>query len=160
MGKPSGRKGSLLQSLRDRHVRITSQRKALIETIEEADGHLDAYTLLERARRRSPDVDLATVYRTLELLKKQGLIDELDLMHLHGEKHYYEARATRSHIHLACFRCGLIEEFVSPLYEKLTTEVATSRGFQVEVSRFEVGGICRRCSSSEGNEKSKGIHSV
>jgi Fur family ferric uptake transcriptional regulator len=126
-------------------VRITAQRRALIETIQEAEGHLDAATLLDQARRRNPRLDRATVYRTLEMLKKQGLVDELDLMHLNGEKHYYEAHTGREHLHLACFHCGRIEEFTSSLYTALITEIAEARGFQVKVSRFEVGGLCPVC---------------
>jgi Fur family ferric uptake transcriptional regulator len=136
---------SLLEDLRRRGVRITAQRQALIETIQEADAHLDAATLLAHARGRNPNVNRATVYRTLELLKKQGLIDELDLMHLNGEKHYYEARTGSDHIHLACFRCGGIEECTSPLYEELKADLARVHGFNVQVVRLEVGGLCRSC---------------
>src|ERR1700728_1273015 len=89
-------------------IRLTAQRRALIETIQEADGHLDAAGLLELARKRDPKIDRATVYRTLELLKRLGLIDELDLMHINGEKHYYEVKTQKDHLHLACFRCGEI----------------------------------------------------
>ena len=59
------------------------------------------------------------MYRTLELLKRNGLIDELDLMHIHGEGHYYERKVNRDHIHMACLRCGKIMEFVSDIFEKL-----------------------------------------
>lgn len=143
---------SLLMDLRKCGVRITAQRKALIEAIQEAEGHLDAAALLERARCRNPRVDRATVYRTLEMLKKQGLVDELDLMHLNGEKHYYEARTDRDHFHLACFRCGRIEEFTSSLYPALMGEIAHARGFQVKVSRLEVGGLCAVCAAGTGGE--------
>lgn len=145
MRTTSAQRVSLLEDLRQRGVRITAQRKALIETIKEADAHLDAATLLAQARGRNPNVNRATVYRTLELLKKQGLIDELDLMHLNGEKHYYEARTSTDHIHLACFRCGGIEEFASPLYEELKADLARVNGFNVQVVRLEVGGLCRSC---------------
>ncbi len=85
---------SLLQELALRGIRITGQRKILVETIQESDRHLDAASLLELARRRDEGINRATVYRTLELLKKLRLIDELDLMHLNGEKHFYEAGPT------------------------------------------------------------------
>jgi len=145
MAASSLQRESLIQKLRNRGIRITAQRKALIESIEHATAHLDAVDLLEEARRRNPTVHRATVYRTLDLLKKQGLVDELDLMHLSGEKHYYEARPASSQIHLACFRCGAIAKFSSTLYDKLMEEIAASLAFRVEVSRFEVGGVCDRC---------------
>jgi Fur family ferric uptake transcriptional regulator len=96
----------LLNEVEARGVRLTAQRRALIETIQQADAHLDAATLLSRARQRDPNIDRATVYRTLDLLKRLGLIDELDLMHLNGEKHYYEVKTQKDHLHLACFHCG------------------------------------------------------
>lgn len=56
------------------------------------------------------------MYRTLHLLKQHGLIDELDLMHLEGERHYYDRKLEKGHIHMACLTCGKITEFVSELF--------------------------------------------
>jgi Fur family ferric uptake transcriptional regulator len=66
-------------------------------------------------------------------------------MHLTGEKHYYEAKTTVDHVHLACLRCGRIEEFSSPLFERLKAEISRQNGFQIVVTRLEVGGKCRQC---------------
>lgn len=136
---------SLLEELTARGIRITSQRRALVEVIQEASEHLDVAALLEQAQRREPGVNRATVYRTIELLKKMRLIEELDLMHLNGEKHYYEARSRGNHIHLACFECGRIEEFVSPLFDLLKQNIGTETGFEARVTRLEIGGHCRTC---------------
>ena len=136
---------SLLQELTLRGVRITGQRKILVETIQDADRHLDAASLLALARRRDRQINRATVYRTLELLKKLRLIDELDLMHLNGEKHFYEAKTNVDHVHLACFECGRIEEFTSPLFDNLKAEISHKMGFQIRVVRLEVGGRCSKC---------------
>jgi Fur family transcriptional regulator, ferric uptake regulator len=126
-------------------IRLTAQRRALIETIQQADGHLDAASLLAQARTREPKLDRATVYRTLELLKRMGLIDELDLMHLNGEKHYYEVKTQKDHLHLACFECGEIEEFSSPSFDRLKREIGTKNNFTIQVIRLEVGGLCKQC---------------
>ena len=129
-------------------VRITGQRRVLLETIQEADRHLDAATLLSLAQMRDRQTNRATVYRTIELLKKLRLIDELDLMHLNGEKHFYEAKTNVDHIHLACFECGRIEEFASPLFERLKAEISRQKGFHIRVTRLEVGGRCSKCCAS------------
>jgi Fur family ferric uptake transcriptional regulator len=131
---------------------LTAQRRVLIGVIQEADEHLDAASLLERARQREPGIDRATVYRTIELLKKLRLVDELDLMHLNGEKHYYEVKTRRDHLHLACFQCGRIEEFSSPLFERLQEEIGAKTGFAIRVIRLEAGGICRACSAARENK--------
>ena len=139
---------SLLQELTFRGVRITGQRRILVETIQAADRHLDAATLLAMARKRDRQINRATVYRTIDLLKKMRLIDELDLMHLNGEKHFYEAKTNVDHMHLACFECGRIEEFTSPLFERLKAEISRQKGFRIRVTRLEVGGRCSKCCAS------------
>ena len=139
----------LLAQIEARGVRLTAQRRALIETIQEADAHLDAANLLKQARKRNPDIDRATVYRTIELLKKLGMIDELDLMHLNGEKHYYEARTRQDHLHLACFECGEIIEFATPAFERLKQQIATANQFEIQVTRLEVGGLCSSCAAKK-----------
>ena len=134
-----------MQELKARGVRMTAQRRVLVGIIQDSPRHLDAASLLEIARKQEPDIDRATVYRTIALLKNRGLIDELDLMHLEGEKHYYEAKTNRDHCHMACFRCGAIMEYASSSFEKLKTEMAKQSGFQIRVVRLEVGGFCKRC---------------
>jgi Fur family transcriptional regulator, ferric uptake regulator len=139
----------LLDELAAKGIRLTAQRRALVETIQEANRHLDADSLLELARKRGPRIDRATVYRTIELLKRLRLVDELDLMHLEGEKHYYEVKTRRDHIHLACFSCGRIEEFVNPIFERLKTQISQETGFRIRVARLEVGGACRSCVAAQ-----------
>jgi Fur family transcriptional regulator, ferric uptake regulator len=141
----------LLHEVEAKGVRLTSQRRVLIETIQQADRHLDASALLTLARRKDPKIDRATVYRTIELLKSLGLIDELDLMHLNGEKHYYEVKTQRNHLHLACFGCGAIQEFASPTFERLKQEIAARNSFDVQVMRLEVGGLCKRCATQQAS---------
>jgi Fe2+ or Zn2+ uptake regulation protein len=140
---------ALLAELASRGVRITAQRRAVIAVIQEASEHLDAESLLAQARRRLPAIDRATVYRTIDLLKRLRLVDELDLMHLEGEKHYYEVKTRRDHVHLACFSCGRIQEFSSPLFEQLKDEIARQSGFEIRVVRLEVGGACRGCAAAD-----------
>ncbi|HXW16194.1 MAG TPA: transcriptional repressor [Terriglobia bacterium] len=124
---------------------MTAQRRLLVSIIQNSRRHLDAATLLEYAKKQDPEIDRATVYRTIALLKNRRLIDELDLMHLEGEKHYYEAKTNRDHCHIACFRCGAIMEFTSLSFEKLKTEMAKQSEFQIRVVRLEAGGFCKRC---------------
>ena len=141
------KKYDLLNAVEAQGIRLTAQRRALIETIQDATSHLDAASLLELARKRDPNIDRATVYRTIELLKRLGMVDELDLMHLNGEKHYYEVKTQKDHLHLACFECGAIEEFASPTFERLKREIAEKNDFEIQVMRLEVGGLCKRCTA-------------
>lgn len=131
--------------LAERGIRMTGQRRAILNVIETAKKHLDAGQILRRARKLDASIDRSTVYRTLGLLKRHGLIDELDLMHLEGEAHYYERKPDRGHIHLACLRCGKITEFDSDLFESLKAQMEKECGYRIAVARLEVGGYCSKC---------------
>lgn len=128
---------------------MTHQRRLLIQIIQSADRHMDAVALWQRARSQDPTLNKVTVYRTLSMLKKHGLVDELDLLHLQGGMHYYEARTTRDHLHLACLKCGRIQEFESSLFEKLKGQIERERRFRIKVVRVEAGGYCDRCQEEQ-----------
>lgn len=136
---------SLIKKLIGRGVRITAQRRLVVGVIQDSPWHLDAAKLLEFAKKQDRNIDRATVYRTIALLKRHGLIDELDLMHLESEKHYYEAKTNRDHCHMACYRCGGIMEYASSSFEKLKSEMARQSGFRIRVVHMEVGGVCKQC---------------
>src|SRR5256885_12446836 len=106
MGPGHRQRRSLVEEFSAKGLRLTAQRRTLLEIIQSSTGHLDAASLLKLAQEQDAEIDRATVYRTLDLLKKMRLVDELDLMHLEGEKHYYEIKSDKDHIHLACFQCG------------------------------------------------------
>ncbi|HLZ90137.1 MAG TPA: transcriptional repressor [Candidatus Acidoferrum sp.] len=137
--------GRLQQALGQRRIRLTRQRRVILQVMDDAEQHLDVDQILERAQRIDAGVALVTVYRTIDLLKKHGLIDELDLLHLRGDRHYYETHGPRDHIHVACLRCGKVREFESRLYEQLKQQIARDFHMKVTVSRTEVGGYCAEC---------------
>ncbi len=137
--------GYLEHQLVGHGARITRQRRIILKIIEEAERHLNAATILEMARRQDAGIDKVTVYRTLGLLKKHGLVDELDLLHMRGEGHYYEQRPRRQHLHLGCLGCGQVTEFESPYFEKLEAQIARERDFEISFARVEIGGYCARC---------------
>jgi Fur family ferric uptake transcriptional regulator len=142
------RPGRLQEALEKRGVRLTRQRKILLSVMDSAERHLDAGAILERAQRLDPRVHRVTVYRTLDLLKRNGLIDELDLLHLRGGQHFYESHGPRDHIHVACLKCGKVREFESVLYEKLKKQIEKDCGIEIAMARTEVGGLCENCRKS------------
>jgi Fur family ferric uptake transcriptional regulator len=137
--------GKLQQAVAERGIRLTRQRRVILQVMDDAEQHLDVDQILERAQKIDPGVHLVTVYRTIDLLKREGLIDELDLLHLRGDRHYYETHGPREHIHVACLRCGKVREFESRLYEQLKDQIARDFNMKVTVSRTEVGGYCAEC---------------
>jgi len=141
----NARPGSLRAALQQRGVRLTRQRRVLLEVMDGAERHLDADAILERAQKLDRRVHRVTVYRTLELLKRYGLIDELDLLHLRGHQHFYESHGPQDHIHVACLRCGKVREFESGLFEQLKKQIAHDCGMQITITRTEIGGYCENC---------------
>jgi Fur family ferric uptake transcriptional regulator len=137
--------GNLTKTIAARGIRLTRQRRVILQVMDAADQHLDVDQIFERAKRIDSGVHLVTVYRTVEMLKKQGLIDELDLLHLRGDRHYYETHGPRDHIHVACLKCGKVREFESRLYEQLKSQIEKDFGMKVTISRTEVGGYCSDC---------------
>ena len=139
--------GQLQKQLAARSIRLTRQRRVVLQVMDTAPHHLDAGEILVRAQKIDPRITRVTVYRTLDLLKHHGLIDELDLLHLRGHRHFYESHGPRDHIHVACLRCGKVREFESELYEQLKQQIEQDCGMKITVSRTEVGGYCKTCKS-------------
>jgi len=139
------RPGRLQAALEERGVRLTRQRRVLLQVMDSAERHLDAGAILRRAQKIDPRVHRVTVYRTLDLLKRHGLIDELDLLHLRGDQHYYESHGPRDHIHIACLRCGKVREFESRLFEQLKRQIERDCRIKITVTRTEIGGYCDAC---------------
>ncbi|HYT07084.1 MAG TPA: Fur family transcriptional regulator [Rugosimonospora sp.] len=137
--------GKLRTALSRRGVRLTRQRRILLDIMDQAEEHLTADSILERAQKIDPRVHRVTVYRTLEMLKSHGLLDELDLLHIHGHRHYYESHGPRDHIHVACLRCGKVREVESELFEQLKRQVERDTGIGITVARVEIGGYCENC---------------
>ena len=139
-------------SLRERGVRLTRQRRILLDLIDHSGRHLDAESLYQMAKEKDPKLNRVTVYRTLKLLKEGGLVDELDLMHYGGDQHYYETRLKQEHAHIICLRCGKVEEFFGEPLQKLRRQVESHFGFQILLARTEIGGYCSHCQALRAQE--------
>lgn len=131
--------------LKERGVRLTRQRRILLELLDRTGRHLSAESLYQLAKEQDPKLNRVTVYRTLKLLKIGGLVDELDLMHVDGDQHYYESRQKQEHAHLVCLACGKVEEFFGEPLQKMRKQIETNLGFQIVSARTEMGGYCPDC---------------
>jgi len=139
-------------ALREKGVRLTRQRQILLDILNNSGQHLDAESLYQMAREKDPKLNRVTVYRTLKLLKEGGMVDELDLMHHKGDQHYYETKLKQEHAHVICLRCGKVEEFFGDPLQKLRRQVESHFGFQILISRTEIGGYCSHCQALRRRE--------
>jgi Fur family ferric uptake transcriptional regulator len=121
---------------------LTSQRRLLLELLRDYEGHIDAKELYRRASAKDESISPATVYRTLNLFKELGLIDEIRLGRV---RCYYEIKQSQGHQHLVCKGCGKILEFQSPYFQKLIEEVQLQHGFHVEKAELYLEGRCPGC---------------
>lgn len=125
--------------------RLTGQRRLIVDLIREHGGHLDANDLYRLAQSQNPRLSLATIYRTLALLRDLGVVNEV---HLGEEHHHYELKPVREHGHLVCLRCGRVLEFPSELVARLQTEVENAYGFAVTEAQVDLTGYCADCRSA------------
>ena len=139
-------------TLPQRGVRLTRQRRILLDLIDKTGRHLDAESLYQLAKEKDPKLNRVTVYRTLKILKEGGLVDELDLMHQTGEQHYYETRRKQEHAHVICLGCGKIEEFFGEPLQRLRRQIESHFGFQIVLARTEMGGYCSHCQALRAQE--------
>jgi len=123
-------------------VRVTNQRALLLEIIRQGQGHLDADEVYRRARQKYPRLSLSTVYRTLQLFKKLGLIDEV---HFDETHHHYEAKPSAEHHHLVCLGCGKVIEFRYPLARYVKRNVAEAKDFDITGTEIRMTGYCSKC---------------
>jgi Fe2+ or Zn2+ uptake regulation protein len=134
----------LIAALRDSGKRLTRQRQLVLEVLTESEQHLDAEGVHDQAKARDPNISLATVYRTLSLLKEVGLVEE----HRLGEDHaHFEAVPEEPHYHFTCVRCGCVIEFDAPQVTQVVRRLSEEEGLQINQVHLLLRGICDRCQS-------------
>ena len=129
--------------LRDHHQPVTRQRDRVAEVVLFSEDHLSVDQIRRRLRKQGHPVGLATVYRTVELLVKSGLVRAQDFGQ--GFLRYEAMPPQAHHHHLVCVRCGRVEEFAHERLERLLPIIADEHEFQPDRYRLEIYGVCRDC---------------
>ena len=136
--------------LETRGVRLTPQRRAVLEVLaEHPDHHFSAHQLYERARRRAPALGLATVYRTLLLFEQAGVVSRLNVGE-EEDRFEFGLEGGHYHHHLVCLGCGRILEFKEDLLEELERRIEAETGFRVVDHSLHFTGYCARCRGKGG----------
>jgi Fur family ferric uptake transcriptional regulator len=142
--------GGITDRLREKGYRLTPQRLMILAAIEGSHDHISAEDIYAQVSARYPQVNISTVYRTLEMLKKLNLVYEIDL----GEGRIrYHAEASGHHHHLVCQECGKIididEAALAPLRDVLLRE----HGFLADLKHVGVFGLCEDCRKKKAGGK-------
>jgi Fur family ferric uptake transcriptional regulator len=125
---------------------LTAQRRLLLELLRNARGQLDAKELYQRARARNKSIGPATVYRSLNLFKQLGLVDERKLGKVCC---CYKIKKSSEHQHLVCKGCGKVMEFQTPYFQKLIDAVRREHGFKITNAELCLEGYCENCDQEE-----------
>jgi Fur family peroxide stress response transcriptional regulator len=145
MTDPEIRYQTMLGKLQERGSRLTSHRLALLRLLAVSEGHPNAAQLYKKLRVQFPTVSLATIYKTLVLLKEEGEVLEIDL---HNDSHF-DGNKPYSHPHLICNRCGQIIDGDEVLFlTAANQEIKEKYAFQVVQSQLVFYGVCRECQKS------------
>ena len=133
--------------LKSKGLKVTSQRKTVLQVIaRHKGGHLTPEEIYELVKEESPDIGLATVYRTIQLLSELHLIDKLILND--GYVRYelsQDRKDEHRHHHLICLSCGKVTEFEDDLLDLLENKIKEQVEFQVVDHEVKLFGYCKNC---------------
>lgn len=132
----------LAEELSGSGYRLTPQRMMILEQVEAAEGHISAEEILKRILPRYPALNVSTVYRTLELLKAQGLVTETDMGD--GIRRFHAITQAHHH-HLVCRSCGKVTELDEGALLPLCQTLKREYGFKAEMHHLAIFGYCAHC---------------
>jgi Fur family ferric uptake transcriptional regulator len=138
---------TIVESLRQEGYRLTPQRMMILGIINDSVSHISAEEIHKKVCERYPFVNISTIYRTLNLLKKLRVISETDL----GEGYVrYELLERERHHHMICRACGETFAFEHDFLKPLQLRLLNKYGFAADLDHFAIFGLCQRCRLAEG----------
>ena len=138
--------GKIEAIMREQGYKSTPQRRAVLKAIEDSHDHLTPAEIHEKARRENKNVGLVTIYRTIELLDRLGLICEV---HSGGNCHsYLLRRPSEHHHHLICSGCGTVVDFTNCDLSEVEQKLSDETGFDIKGHLLEFSGHCQQCQTA------------
>ena len=140
---PEKEVGRFQSFLSTQGLKLTNERAALVREIFATHYHFEADELLFKMKEKQVKISRATIYRTLELLVKSGMVRRVHL----GEDHYHYEHVSGDshHDHLICTTCGSVIEFHDPELEKRQREICARRKFTPTFHNLQILGVCDSC---------------
>lgn len=141
------------QMLKEKGLKVTNQRLVVLEVLaEHKDRHMTAEDIYDLVRVDFPEIGIATVYRTVQLLLDMQIIDRIELNDgcvRYEIGHQFSGEARHYHHHLICQSCGEIISFDDDLLEDLEKHIEETLGFHVMDHELKLYGKCRKCIQKE-----------
>lgn len=140
----------LKEQLKEKGYKLTPQRRAVLDVIINNEGkHLSTEEIYDMVKEACPEIGLATVYRTLQLLEKMGVVYKMnfdDGCNRYELVHNYE---DHQHHHLICLNCGSVQEVEGDLLGALEEKVETLYNFKITNHSVKFFGYCDKCNNLE-----------
>jgi len=133
---------SCAQALKQMGYRLTPQRMMVVEALHDADKHVNAEDIFARVKAKYPYANISTVYRTLELLKELGLVNEIELGD--GCVRFHPAEKGRHH-HLVCQKCGTVIDLPESELTPLEAILSEKHNFKADLKHTAFFGVCAKC---------------
>ncbi|MBB5326298.1 Fur family ferric uptake transcriptional regulator [Anoxybacillus tepidamans] len=134
--------------------KLTPQREATVRVLlEHEEDHLSAEDVYLLVKEKSPEIGLATVYRTLELLTELKIVDKINFGDGVSRYDLRQEGATHFHHHLVCIECGSVAEIQEDLLEEVEAIVERDWKFKIKDHRLTFHGICYRCQQKDKQEE-------
>jgi Fur family peroxide stress response transcriptional regulator len=146
MSNPQARLDELVARLREQGHRLTPQRMAVLKTLVPSDGHPSVEQIYERVKVDFPMTSLATIYKTVTLLKEMGEVLELGFS---DDSNRYDGNKPYPHPHLVCTKCKKVIDLEINTLSELHREVAQRMDYRIVSHRLDFFGICPQCQENE-----------
>jgi Fur family transcriptional regulator, ferric uptake regulator len=137
---PGSGSSALRNELHQRGLRMTPQRQLVLDAVREL-GHATPEQICARVQQAAPAVNITTVYRTLDLLERIGVVRHTHLGH--GAPTY--SAQEHEHVHLVCHECGTVMEVPTDLMDELAAKLDALHGFELDVAHVALSGRCSDC---------------
>jgi Fur family peroxide stress response transcriptional regulator len=144
----NGRLDELVARLKEQGFRLTPQRKAVLKVLADSPNHPSVEQIYRRVKKDFPMTSLATVYKTVTLLKELGEVLELGFA---DGSNRYDGRKPNPHPHLICIQCHKILDPDVDGWKELPQALSKSTGFRILSHRLDFYGICPQCQKRNGS---------
>jgi Fur family transcriptional regulator, peroxide stress response regulator len=142
MADSQKRLDQMIRVLKDKECRLTPQRLAILRILSKSEGHPSAEQIFEQISADYPTTSLATIYKTLSLLKNVGEVFEVTFA---GMGSHYDGNKPYPHPHLICTKCGQILDPELGTTEGISQEIARQTGYKITYQQLNFFGLCPEC---------------
>jgi len=132
---------SCLETLKRRGLKLTPQRRLIVDIIHDAHTHISAEKIIDMVQQRMPGVNKSTIYRTLDILEQAGAVYKSE-----SDDHFiYHHAEEGHHHHLACTKCGKTVECSEDVFGPVERSLFKRYGFSADFRHVVIGGLCDSC---------------